>query len=474
MPQSFADYYGIDPDFFSKTGALDPILGIDTKLFIDPSLLRGATTPELEKSFERVQEHFTDVVTVISNIGEPGDRLWRQADQMLDFPEFKGLCIGYSKGKDGSGMGPKLRRRVLQSIMEIVAAGEKDPAIFELVGAFEDDIGPDRISDMVAKIILQDLIAFTQRVCSDCGIGMKSQAISKRSLQEDLPTNPLTGDPIILVPMEVLGELPVADTYADIGWIASQNQNLRDRFNAIVGKAFSKLTPREHKHLLKKSFIESPDILKMVIAAYREAKRSVYNFDSDPAGEVIWYRASRNVARDFPLKLSMSEEPTREEVEVVVGTICNHFKTLIEDNQLCNLLYDEKGVKKRESAAQLLFFGIASAYCKANDLDLTGESDAGRGPVDFKASRGFREKVLVELKLTTNPNLVSGFLNQLPIYQKAENTSRGVYLVIHNGGSDARLAALMKEVAAAGSDAPRVILVDGIPRPSASKADTPD
>lgn len=474
MIKSFADLHSIDPAVFADTGALDPIPGIDTKLFIDPSLLRDAKTPEIEKSFKLVEDYFSDVLKVVENIGKEGDRFWRKADELLTFPEVDGLCIGYSKGTRGSGMGKDTRARLLDTITQIVRAGSRDPKIFELIGAFEDGIGPDRISDMIAKIILPDLIAFTQRVCSDLGIPMTVHRVARGLQQEDLPSNPVTNKPLILVPKEVLRNLPVAETYADIGWIAAQNQGLRDRFNEIIGGRWSEITVARQKEILKNSFIERPDILQMVIEAYRAADRKVYDFDSDPAGEVIWYRASKTVAHEVPLRLEMSQEPTQNEVEGVVLRICEHFRSLLEDNQLCKLLYDGEGKKKHESAAQLLFFGVASAYCEANNLDLSPESDAGRGPVDFKASRGYRQKVVVEVKLTTNQNLVSGFLNQLKIYQKAEGASRGVYLVVHNGGSEARLDALLKESASAGGGAPRVLVVDAVPRVSASKAKTPD
>lgn len=474
MVQSFADFHSIDPSVFADTGALDPILGIDTKLFIDPSLLREATTPEIAESFQVVENYFEDVLTVVANIGEIGDRFWRRADQLLTFPEVDGLCIGYSKGTRGSGMGKDTRTKLLETVIQIVRAGTQDPKIFELIGAFEEGIGPDRISDMIAKIILSDLVSFTQRVCSDLGIPMVEHRMAKGMQQEDLPSNPITGKPLILVPKEVLRNLPIAESYADIGWIAAQNQDLRDRFNEIIGGRWSDLTLKRQKEIMKNSFIERPDILKMVIDAYRTADRLVYDFDNDPAGEVIWYRASKAVAQEVPLQLELSAEPTQDEVETVVLRICEHFRSLIEDNQLCKLLYDGEGKKKHESAAQLLFFGVASAYCEANNLDLSPESDAGRGPVDFKASRGYREKVVVEIKLTTNPNLVSGFLNQLPIYQRAEGAPKGVYLVVHNGGSEARLDALLKESASAGGVAPRVLVVDGVPRVSASKAKSPD
>jgi len=171
------------------------------------------------------------------------------------------------------------------------------------------------------------------------------------------------------------------------------------------------------------------------------------------------------------LSLKLPESPTLSEVEAVVLKICGHFKRLVEDNQLARLLYDKEGKPKHESAAQLLFYGIADAYCRANNLDLSPESDGGRGPVDFKMSRGFNGKVVVELKLTSNKQLLHGFESQLPIYQRAESAPKGILLVIDNGGAGAaRLRAFRGKVNDAGPLAPAVFWVDGVPRPSASVA----
>ena len=59
-------------------------------------------------------------------------------------------------------------------------------------------------------------------------------------------------------------------------------------------------------------------------------------------------------------------------------------------------------------------------YCDANDFDITPEADGGAGPVDFKISKGYQYRVVVEMKLSSNSNLVHGFEVQLPEYQKAE------------------------------------------------------
>lgn len=110
MAISLSDHYNIKHSTFDETGALDPILGVDTRLFIDPSLLRHTTVPELVDSFSKISEHFSDVIKVVKHISAIDDAFWRKADRMLTLPEMKGLCIGYSaKGISGRGTGPEKR-----------------------------------------------------------------------------------------------------------------------------------------------------------------------------------------------------------------------------------------------------------------------------------------------------------------------------------------------------------------------------
>ncbi|RYX90216.1 MAG: hypothetical protein EOO28_30415, partial [Comamonadaceae bacterium] len=448
MVTSLGDFHKIDPVSFEKTGALDPILGIDTRLFIDPRLLIDTSITELSESATKISDHFNDVVKLLKNVNAVGDPFWKKAEKLLTFPEVRGLCIGYSAGGTaGRGMGPKKRASLLDTAVQIVGAGIEDPTLFELVGVFEDGVGPDLISDMVAKIIMVDLIAFTQRVCSDLGIPMEPQRISAQHRDEDLPKNPLTDTPIILVPMDVLRDLPVAESFSDIFWIAEQNQELRDELNKIIGTSWRKVTTSEQKHGLRKSFIERPETLTKVLNQYVEEVRERYDFKDDPSGEVQWYRIAKDLPSQHKLSLTLSSSPTVEDVFAVVTQICETFAKLIQDNQLCKLLYDKGGTRKHESAAQLLFYGIAASYCEANNLDLSPESDSGRGPVDFKVSSGFSGKVLVEIKLTSNLQLLHGYETQLPIYQRAEQATRGIYLVLNNGGiTDPRLHAFRTRV----------------------------
>lgn len=469
--KSLSNYHGFDPQVFDATGALDPILGIDTRLFIDPRLLETTKAPELSESSGKMSTHFCNVLTVVEKIKTKGDVFWRTADKQLRFPEVKGLSIGYGAGVNGRGMGPKTRTKLLETIREIIVAGNNDPAIFELVGVFEDGIGPDFISDMIATIIMPDLISFTQRVCNETGIPMDQQRLSQEHQRVHLPKDPFSDNPLVLVPKDVLRELPIAENMQDVFFIAEQNEALRRELNKSIGESWRGRTLSEKKYGLKQAFINNPKTLSDVLKAYLKFNITPYDFIDDPSGQIRWYRETQDLPQTYSLPLSLPKNPTIEQVFDVVKSICEQFRYLIEDGQLCKLLYDRDGKAKHESAAQLLFYGVASAYCAANNLDLSPESDAGRGPVDFKVSSGFKGKVLVEIKLTSNKNLLKGYQVQLPIYQRSEKSQQGIYLVIDNGGaSQERLLTFRDTVAKAKGHTPELFWVDGEPKPSASKA----
>ena len=60
------------------------------------------------------------------------------------------------------------------------------------------------------------------------------------------------------------------------------------------------------------------------------------------------------------------------------------------------------------------------------------EPDEGRGPVDFKISRG-QDITIVEVKLTSNDQYLHGFEVQIEEYGKAEQTDNLVYVLVDLG-----------------------------------------
>jgi hypothetical protein len=62
--------------------------------------------------------------------------------------------------------------------------------------------------------------------------------------------------------------------------------------------------------------------------------------------------------------------------------------------------------------------------------DVGAEANDGRGPVDYKVSRGAKDKTLVEMKLARNTALERNLEKQLPIYQAASDAENGIKAIV--------------------------------------------
>ena len=469
MPTSLSSLLGIDSSHLTDRDAFDPVLDFDTRLFIDPHLLKHCKVPELVEGYRDFEEHFRRLGKLLAAAQSSGDRFWREADSMMQWREVKGLCIGYSKsGTSGSGTGPELRGRLLNTAKQIIDQGKKDPELFELVGLFEDDFGADRISDMTANIVREHLKLFTQRVLEDL------LTLGAKDLDYDdtngLPINPFTNLPLLLVPRSILRDLPVALDWTTRDLVAQHNAQLRIRVNTTIGNSWKEATAAFSKTGLKEYLLQNPELFDDLFKSYRDKEAQPYDFKEDRAGEYIWRPASAKCVSEFDLPLTLPEHPTYDQVESVVLKICNQFKMLVENNGLCSLFYNADGSLKHEKAAQLLFFGIADGYCKKSGIMIARESDAGRGPVDFKFGSNMENSVLVELKKSTNTTgLKKGIERQLPEYMKAEGAKRAIYLVIDVGYTSAAMENLRAVNAMINGSSIKLIHVDGNPKPSASK-----
>ena len=75
---------------------------------------------------------------------------------------------------------------------------------------------------------------------------------------------------------------------------------------------------------------------------------------------------------------------------------------------------------------------ILSIYGALKNFDVTCESIAGNGRIDFYISAPVRDtigKIAIEAKKAESSDLVSGFETQLPSYMQRIGTDYGIYLV---------------------------------------------
>ena len=102
---------------------------------------------------------------------------------------------------------------------------------------------------------------------------------------------------------------------------------------------------------------------------------------------------------------------------------------------------------------------------------MTREANDGRGPVDFKVSRGSKDKTLVEFKLASNTHLKRNLQKQADVYQKASDAKRTIKAIVYFAKQGLkRVEGILKELKLSGN--PDVVLVDARSdnKPSGSKA----
>jgi len=468
MPQRLSTILQISEKDFERMDVFNAFADIDSKLYVDPSLLKGIKINEFKDSYKRFLSYFNNILKLIDQSKKKGDIFWRQALSRLVFKETKFVALGYSIGNNnGNAIGKKLALKLLETSSEIIRAGIKDPIIFELVGIMEEGIGADRISDMTIKIIKEDLIRFTNRVCNELGINQRVFNI----LDSKLPINPQNNKPIVFVPKGLLRDLPVAYSWTDIDYVCQANYELRNRVNKIIGNTWKSATKRITKNELKDVLLSNPELIKDLIAQYRKKIKAPYDFVNDPSGEVVWAELAEKAVQDYPLNLLGYVSITNENILGIVKIICDQFAKLIESNGWFEFLYDQNGKLRNERFAQKLFYGIADQYCLANDLNLSREPNAGSGALDFKISKGYRTLVTVEVKYSSNSNLIKGYTKQLPTYNKAENAEYSIYLILKTTNSDRtiqKLNGLNSNLLNKGQKLPEVIIIDARPQKSAS------
>jgi hypothetical protein len=393
---------------------------------------------------------------------------WRNAARIFRLDELPSLCLGFGGYTTrGRSVDRDTQGRILQTAKEIVDLGVKDPELFSLIGLLEAGVGPDTIGDMTAHAILPSLIKITADAAKQLGVKVKDEHIDGHEVR--LPYNRFSEKPLLLVPLDILRDLPVASDWSDISRAAAENEAIRNRVNKLIGDIWQ-LKSKKQKEQIRASALASSDAFKAVLDAAYLLSSDSYDFNSDLEGHRIFRDALETMASQFPLKLTRPRTKNHAELKRIVTQIVEHFKDLVEKNGINYLLWDQNRPRK-ERAAQRLFFAVADVYCKANNIDISPESDSGGGPVDFKFSSGYSGRFLVEIKLSTG-KVVHGYKTQLGVYEEAEKSFESIFLILDVGGLAPKLKTILRaknDQAARSERTPDIIVVDAKRKPSASK-----
>ena len=419
------DYFGIDYLTFEEKGIFDALLDHDSNFFVNILRLKEAKTPEFSESYKRINDYYRKIIMLLDNADSNSndDICFRNASSLFKFSEVNSINLGYSESSTGSGFGTSLSKQVLNNAYHIVKKGCKEPELFHLLQLFEEGIGPDRLSDMIATIILPDIKAYTLRVMKELGIN-SSKYPNETFDEEGFVKNKFRNFPIYFLPTEILHKLPVARCWEDVDYAVSQNITIRREINDVIGNEWNEWSTSKRKEYLRENVFMNLEAFNRVVDEYKNSNLLAYNLSDDDYYNTV--KLWQSIKNQFKYFLKPFSNSCVSSFDGALQTV-NIFKDWVEHNKGWDIVN-----KESEKTIQRLMHLASKKYLEENNLDLSCEPNEGPGPADFKISRG-NDKTIIEVKLSSNSDYLHGYNEQIQHYAKADKTENMIYVYIDVG-----------------------------------------
>jgi hypothetical protein len=487
----FSDFFDASPALLEAYGAFDVSLINDLPLFIDPFLLFNSRNP----AYQRLHEEIIRYLRFLRDRSTPGRpdpgllRAWYQ------FGEVKQTWLGFSEqGNRGSGLGPDFGRALHENLATIFTNFGEEKVTrgshLEKVCLVAEGVGRDNISDFTTNLIKGYLLEYTQafarehlrpeqrRLFTVDRVRFNYDTETWEHGQYELPHH--AGDFVLLTPKDMLTR--------DEMWIS--RDELRDDFERIARSVsdpelrallnnyfYSQLShdrkmpakdrERETRQAIDRTIRAFPQVIEYYIREKEDTGDQAESISNEKVAETeAWF--VRQVQDFVAASLAGTEfyaipGDTYEEVRQRLLFL----KHVIEDQDGYRIFWHDGKPVQREKDLQLLF----KFTWFATPSDVNSEVNNGRGPVDFKISRGSGDKSLVEFKLASNTQLKRNLERQVAIYEQANDTRKSLKAICYFSAQEqARLQAILRELTL--GDDPSIVLIDARAdnKPSASRA----
>ena len=350
---------------------------------------------------------------------------------------------------------------------------------------FCNGIGVDRISDIVGNILKDRFTEYTLRVLREHDVATEVVKVRHASWDASsarwvdgkvgLLPNSATGGGVLLVPRRFLKDIPRVEPDEFWDWASlSEGAVLRDDLNFDLSES---LTQSQKTQNARRVAWARPDLALNFSDSRDPLVPDPYDVENDPRGLVGWYEGGAEALSMVPAD-SQSDRPPSDPSGFAqwIYELAKDFQFVVENTDAWRLLWDDGYRQHRpEKIAQAVAGVMWRIRCKVADVDLSKETNVGRGPVDFKFSQGWQRRALIEMKFIESSHFASGAEKQLPQYLRSEEIDHGVYLAVGFKDADferARIRRVEQTCEALGKQlgcAVQLLIVDARPKPSASK-----
>lgn len=478
FPVYFSDVFEVEAQMVDDYGAFNIALINDLPLFVDPFLLFDSTGDK----YKPLHDGIIDYLVFIKEQALDGELSPGDVNQWLLFKEVKQNWLGFSQtGNEGTGLGPAFARSLATNLRTVFRGfgGETTTSSshLEKLGLLTNGVGRDHLSDFTTNLIKGYLLAYTQEFAK---VHLNPKFVKTFRVDKvefnyatrrwksgyfELPY--FDGDYVLLTPKDMLTReeawINQGDMLAQFTQIqvAIPDNDLRQRVDQhFVRQVNERSSARERREAALRTLAAHPEVLDIYIRMKEESAPEAHAQSGHKVEvtETQFVENVRQLAKEIAkLRKQMQPHPgdlsdnALEEARRRVAFL----KHVIENNDGYRFFYVNGEPVKRESDLQTMF---KLTWC-ATSFDVNAEVNNGRGPVDYKVSKGKANAALVEFKLASNTGLEKNLRNQVAIYERASNTKRSLKVILcFNEVEHEKVNRILRTLAAV--DNPDIIRID--------------
>lgn len=481
----FSDFFKIEPSVLEKYGAFNVSLINDLPLFIDPFLLFNST----KKEYKELHQNMLKYLEFLRDKAQERELSPGLIKAWFMFSEIKQNWLGFSKvGNGGSGLGKDFAVALHSNLNSVLSEFGKEKVTksshLEKLCIIKDKVGKDNISDFTTRLIHEYLLNYTQSFAlkhlnkkyvkkvtvNNVRFNYKTETWERDSF--NLPY--INGDYVLLTPIDILTKddtwINKTDMVKDFFLIPEciDNDQLRFQINNYFLSVLPKKASAKDRNLaVSKVVAQFPEFVDYYIKSKEERGNQAESRSNEKVKE-----SSQFYVEQFKELISLLQKETdfyrtngdtyEESMQRVL-----FLKHVIENNDGYRIFYSKGLAIKKEDDLQILY----RLTWFATISDVNREVNNGRGPVDFKISRGNKDKTLIEFKLASNSQLKRNLQNQVNIYEKANETNKSIKVILYFSEQElTKVNKILQELKL--TKAGNIILIDARSdnKPSASTA----
>ncbi len=469
----FSDYFEVSPKVLEKYGAFNVSLINDLPLFIDPFLLFNSKKPEYKKLHDQIIKYMKFLRDKSADINLDNGLL----QAWYFFPEVKQNWLGFSiSGNKGSGLRNDFAASLHKNLNKIFSGFGNESITkgshIEKLCLIKDGVGRDKISDFTTNLIKNYLLEYTQKFAvQNLPRKLKKKVVVEKvrfnyrteNWERRIFTLPyINNDYIILTPKNLLTKQDLwinkEDLIEEFEKIPDAIPNIQLR--AQIDNYFKSLLPedpssRDYTKAKLETISNFPQLLDYYIR-YKEKNGYKANAASSykvKEAEIQYIKQIQSLSDELKNNSGFYNNKGKTYEEALQRA--RYLKDVIENKDAYKFLYHEGKPIENENDLQILY----RLTWFATDLDVNREVNNGRGPVDYKISKGKKDVTLVEFKLAKNSKLEINLRNQVEIYKKANNTKSAVKVILYfNEKEKEKVDDILKKLRIKSS--PNIILID--------------